>query len=451
MTNSPHDVDAIETGNRSYVIGRKGTGKTAIGEYLVSRVDPLWFARKLTFKNYPFNDLYSLSNDRYTPPNQYITLWKYVIYSCVAQMMSENQALPASLRANLAKAYSHAPGDTLQKTIRKWTNRSFGFSILGTGASVGPVQSQTTDLPWIERVEVLEAMILTNLNDATYLVVFDELDEDYKNFSNSTAAVQYSALITSLFKAVQDIRAVSGAQDPRILPVLFLRDDIFDTLNDPDKTKWSDLTLFLDWTTDKIRQLLAFRLSRAFDPIGLARPFEDAWSLLFSPSPMDFATDRDMSLFSYITSCTYVRPRDYIRYLHDCAAAALDHGVKIIGPGIVKQAEKSFSEYLRSELIDEAREVLPDIAEVLNVINLVGKRHFRAFEFETVLNKAVDSGQMQTRDWRYCLEVLYRFSVIGNQLRDNRYMFRHVSKSARPNYDAAFVVHRGLLRCLQLN
>ncbi len=55
-----NDLKKIEGGSHCYVIGRKGTGKTAISEYLLRQKDPKIFSVKLSFKNFPFNDLYKL-------------------------------------------------------------------------------------------------------------------------------------------------------------------------------------------------------------------------------------------------------------------------------------------------------------------------------------------------------------------------------------------------------
>ena len=70
------------TGDYSLVIGRKGTGKTAIAEFIcrAESKDLGTFKRdyqsqKLSFKNFPFNELYKLSDDRFTHPNQYITMY----------------------------------------------------------------------------------------------------------------------------------------------------------------------------------------------------------------------------------------------------------------------------------------------------------------------------------------------------------------------------------------
>lgn len=53
------DVSFIEKGMKNYVIGRKGTGKTAIAEYIRLGSNDSNFSKLLSFKNFPFNILYN--------------------------------------------------------------------------------------------------------------------------------------------------------------------------------------------------------------------------------------------------------------------------------------------------------------------------------------------------------------------------------------------------------
>lgn len=50
-----NEVNAIKSGKKSYIIGRKGMGKTAISEYLYSQKSSKIFTERLSFKNFPFN------------------------------------------------------------------------------------------------------------------------------------------------------------------------------------------------------------------------------------------------------------------------------------------------------------------------------------------------------------------------------------------------------------
>ena len=82
-----NEVKDILEGRKNLVIGRKGEGKTAIAQYVYEQKEYNTFTEKLSFKNFPFNILYELSNSQYTHPNQYISIWKYLIYTTICKLM----------------------------------------------------------------------------------------------------------------------------------------------------------------------------------------------------------------------------------------------------------------------------------------------------------------------------------------------------------------------------
>jgi len=270
------EVDQIISGSKAYVIGRKGTGKTAISEYIYRNPKHNQFTEKLSFKNFPFNELYLLKNESYNFPNQYITIWKYLIYSSVCRMMVRNEAIDIETRTTLRKVFNPDPINSLSRTISKWTTGEFGFQILGNGMSVKLGSDHIKpETPIAERVATLEDILLKFLDTSTYIVVFDELDEDYKDILLKARNEEYFHLVTSLFKAVQDVRSIFASGKHRIYPVIFLRDDIYDFLRDADKNKWKDFQVALEWDTSKIQNLLAFRISRAINPNGPILKYTD--------------------------------------------------------------------------------------------------------------------------------------------------------------------------------
>jgi hypothetical protein len=444
-------VDVLENGSRCYVIGRKGTGKTAISEYLHRKKESKIFSQKLTFKNFPFNDLYDLENTSFRPPNQYITLWKYLIYSSIAKLMLVNENIDSETRSKLAKIYSSDPITSLSRTISKWTSRDFQITILGSGVK-GAIGRGTEDnkTAWIERVEILEKLIEEHIDDSTYSIIFDELDEDYKDISATDKNEQYTALLTSLFKAVQDIKSIFPGDTYNIRPIVFLRDDIYDNIRDPDKTKWSDLAIELDWNPYSIRRLLAFRISRANDPQQPIMPFEKAWEELFSSRGVLFGHRRIPS-FDFITYNTLIRPRDYVRYLRAAAEYALDGNLSRIGPEIVKRTNSTFSNYLRSELEDEIHSILPDVKGILDIIAHIRQQVFSFPAFAEAYEREVERGSLQNLGAEYVLKILFHFSVIGNQSRNQHIqIFRYLNKEARFNSADPICVHRGLFKSLQI-
>lgn len=445
------ELERIIAGKRSYVIGRKGTGKTAISQFIGGFNDPHIFTEKLSFKHFPFNELYGLKNTGYTSPNQYITLWKYIIYSYICKMMARNEAIPNEAQVPLKTLYAPEPIDNLQRWIKKWTANDFSLQILGTGGKVGFKETTVND-SWVSRVDTLETIIAKYIDDSAYYVVFDELDEDYKNIIDKSQYENYTHLLTGLFKAVQDIKSTFKDKRYRIFPIIFLRDDIYSVLTDADKTKWDDFKIDLEWDKNKIRELLAFRISRAMDADGVLLPFDTAWKNLFDLHLVETGHRQSgrMSAFDFMARSTHLRPRDFTKYIQACAEAT-ENSMGRIAAETVKKVDKTFSSYLKRELIDEIHGVIPDISAVFDVISQIRKQTFSEREFREVFERKIKEGSIKETDAAFVLRILYIFSVIGNQPRQvNQTVFRYINRDAEPNFKENFVVHRGLLKALQI-
>jgi len=446
------EASTIEEGDRCYVIGRKGAGKTALSEYLgrISAADT--FSEKLTFKNFPFNELYTLKNSGYTNPNQYITLWKYVIYSTICKLMARNENISTEIKGDLEKIYG-TDTTTLDRRLSKWVGKEFSVSLFGLSIKVSRDPEKAKELSWIERVSVLEDVILKYADNARYFVIFDELDEDYRNIIQQAQYEQYTALVTSLFKAVQDVKSVFKDKDRyRILPVVFLRDDIYEIIQDADKNKWNDFKIELNWNEEKIKKLIAFRISRALDPANSKTlTFPQAWDKLVGKPRLRVGTNKktEIDSFDFVARSTYLRPRDFVKYMQACAEAALEADGTIRSQTI-RSVDTAFSNYLKDELRDELFAILPDISAIFDVISQIGKWNFTHAEFERAYNDQVKRGNLAQKDVGFVLQVLFLFSVIGSAKRHDYYVFRYQHRDARINFSERIVVHRGLFKSLQI-
>ena len=265
----------ILNGDKFYIIGRKGSGKSAISQYILNlcqqenAAEKRIYTEQLSFKNFPFNDLYALQNGKYTQPNQYITIWKYIIYSCICRLMVQNDRINSDLRKVLQNLYPPTTIKSLARLIDNWTTKEFGIQVLGSGGNIKiDKMSKFQSLSWIEKTNILEDIIDEYIDDSNYYIVFDELDEDYRNFESSQERSQYIYLITSLFKAVQDIKSIFKDRKQVICPIVFLRDDIYLLIKDTDKNKWGDFKIALEWDEEKLRAMLAYRISKAIDEKG---------------------------------------------------------------------------------------------------------------------------------------------------------------------------------------
>ena len=62
---------------------------------------------------------------------------------------------------------------------------------------------------------------LKHLDNCKYYIIFDELDEDYRNFDTDEERKFYTSLITSLFKAVELTKTVFSNAQKNIYPLVF--------------------------------------------------------------------------------------------------------------------------------------------------------------------------------------------------------------------------------------
>lgn len=444
------EIEEIISGKKAYIIGRKGTGKTAIVYHLAENNGKLHSSSKLSFKNFPFNELYKLENNQYTKPNQYITLWKYLIYSTIVRMMAANSKTAPLLRRNIRKVYPETDSSDLKGLLKKWTAGDFSINVLGSGFSFANWFSKRAETNWIDRVEHLEVFITKNCDSSIYLISFDELDEDYKEMMHRFDDGKYISLLTSLFKAAQDVRSVMDRHKKRIFPVIFLRDDIFDLITDSDKTKWRDLTTNLEWSLPEIKKLLKHRIEVAANI--RSDDFFQIWHALFDNSSVPYAAGRkSLHSLDYITRSTHGRPRDYIHYLQVCASSQLENGAGRIEQRITISADKTYSNYLKSELTDEIHGIIPDITNVFRVLSQIRKWILSVEEFSDVFESYVEKGLIKTKDSGFVLQTLFYFSVIGNVSRNHQvHIFRHEHPESVLNFNEKLVIHRGLMKSLQI-
>lgn len=364
--------------------------------------------------------------------------------------MIENQNINLDIRNKLTKLYGDSTEVSLNKLIEKWTSKSFGLEVLGVGFNYERERA-IEEITWIDTIEILERVILEYCDDSRYYFLFDELDEDYKEFTTEVEARNYMCMLTSLLKAVQQIRSTLDVAQKCVYPIVFLRSDIYSQLKDADKNKWRESLIDLEWNTSKIKSMLAHRICVAMSIP--ATDFESAWYLLFSRAKVKMGNNqrREMDIFSYIERSTEMRPRDFVQYIKECVELAKERQEFPIIPDTVKEADDNFSEYLKGETIDELFPILPEIDEILGLLSTIRKQSFGSGVFEKEYNALVNREAIPKRDIRYVLLSLFDAGVIGNQpSMKGQSIFRFSKKSPRFNFNETMIIHRGLYKALQI-
>ena len=448
------EVGSIKSGRNCYVIGRKGTGKSAICQHILRLKTYNIFTESLSFKNFPFNELYAHQDTAYTNNNQYITFWTYLIYLYVCKMLSDNASISSDFCNAIKDIIPDLDPNKLPRTIKRWTSVEFGAQLaekIGSLSLKFDATLQKTDKPWIERTNTLEDLIIRYCDNCEYYIVFDELDEDYC-VSSEEEKRSYINLLKGLFKAVQKVRSVFKARNLRIKPIIFLRDDIYAQISDSDKNKWSDFKLELSWTPEKLKHLLAYRISRENDQLGIA--FDNAWDSVFVHDlRIRYGGKRMIPVFDFILNNTHLRPRDVISYLKCCCSIALQNNKSRVDWREVKAADREFSNYFKNELEDEITPLIPQINVIWKMITEMRKLIFSVKDFEETLEEYQQQKMVDMHiTASSILEILFNFSILGNQhkTQEKTFFFKYQQTNMTYNRHERLVVHRGLLKSLQL-
>lgn len=444
------DFERITEGKISYIIGRKGSGKTAIVEQLSQR-DFNTFSRKLSFSNFPFGLLYSKADESFSYPHQYVSIWRYVIYRYICSMMVQNATIASRLDKAVIAALEIEVNEALELAVEKITGKGLGASILSVSGNYES-QSERSSISISDANEVLSDFIWSNVDDCEYFVLFDELDEDYARVLEAERKEQYFSLIVGLFKAVDLISGEARRCGRRVMPIVFLRDDIFELCPSQDRNKWLDKALYLKWSPQQLENLLKFRLFRAAYPDDDQVELGDGWNLAFSVHETRYGSNRKKkkATFRHLLDHTFNRPRDIVHIVRSAAKQSIDMGQERIDNAAISDSDVEHSRYMKREVQAELLPIVEENELFFEALSAMGKQIFRFQEFKERLAMTFNTHAYKCplTDAQVA-RLLYRFNVIGNEKAGRRF-FLYNSSSRSVDLDGQLCVHRGLLKALDV-
>lgn len=454
----------IDEQERIVVVGRKGTGKTAIYKALLQRADEYEdvFGSGLQFQDYPWGTHQEVRDTTAAPSERYSASWKFLILVELAKTVliaEEHQPVAGTKAAKAVKVLTDFIRTNwgeldfkFRDTFRK-VHYSFNFEPTVMGSKLGSLDVNKVPRNrlggflseanrWLEYC--LECLLT---DDRWYFVLFDDLDRGYDPEDE-----EYSARLIGLLLAARDIFNWGIARNLTIGPTVFIRSDIYDGLSFPDKNKITqNLVEILTWTDDdegenSLKALIEQRIRVITSIKGTS-----TWNAVFDEQLMRGTQHK----FKHMAARTYLRPRDMIQFANLCLDRAKASGADRIQNQDIASARPGYSEYLVGELDDEIHEVFKDWRRYLDALRRVHTVRFQRSAFEAAfMDLKLERLDLSVDD---ALELLHRFSIIGfTKLGGGGYggsavAFRY--KSPTVNFDPAtphFSVHLGLKEALEL-
>lgn len=445
---STNAVERIEKREAFLVLGRKGTGKTAIVRYFTEG-NRKAISKSLNLRGYPWSVHASRIDYGASDIEAYVSSWRYLIAVEAAAMaiaipeiakLAESRPLRKFLIDNYGGTEPQL-SDILRPSSLRLEKFSLQPSVMGNQiGSVSLDRGGSSDHKLGLELNALTRAILDVITVIAKKVQlqpltlhFDELDQGLSEFD-----LARSKMLIGLILAAREINREDKLAG-YVNPIVYLRTDLWDDLQFSDKNKISQtLTLHLGWTAETLRELVDVRLQ--------AKLGQGAnWESIAASDLMRGSQNK----WNHILARTFLRPRDVIRFLNTALKKAKDRKlepVHFLNEDIVN-SRQDYSSYLKSELDDEIQPHWEFWDEALQACSAISTVTFERGSFEVEYARRRSEKNKITVD--QALALLHRFSVIGYETRSgyggSSWAFQYTDpESGWDNAANRFKVHLGL-------
>lgn len=455
----------IAEGNVYYVIGRKGTGKSAIYNWVHAQAaDKETIVSNLAFKTFPFEKLLQLSDDDFHKPNQYQSIWRNIILSEIAKMIyNDPRAVLDEEYKEICDYVEHTFGRNLIDLHKSITSQAvktasglqlYGISMETEHSHDFTYGDSTHNITLINsKLESCLSNYLKRHQTSRYIIQFDQLDDNYTTYLKEEDS--YFQCIISLFKVIYDInQKFYRSYNIPIKVIGYLRSDIFNAISryDAESSRWDDRLLHLnwviknrsDWNNPALRKLLDKRMLYAEPtlpktPSPFAQIMEDVNMMI---------REKSISVFAYIIRRTFYRPRDVIQFCKKIQKEAQKCGK--LNAQVIRDAEKEYSKWFLKEIENEIGPRIKDKETLFKYLRELSKYKYLDYqqacetylEFEPKIKMPIDE----------LLELLYNFGIIAcymvNAKRTKEHYSIFINENSSFHKNMNININKGLIKGL---
>ncbi|GAB2927350.1 P-loop ATPase, Sll1717 family [Streptomyces mayteni] len=341
---------AALSGRKMLIIGRKGSGKSAIRMHLMA--DGVHPGGKIliTPDDAAGDEIRRFELQGLAADSAKSLIWRYVFAvhaarHLVAHAKEAHGRRPDSVKSlhRFLKHNDELPSITRLTQGARGLQTTLSLEAFGVGAGLELAQSPSEGARASRQLEVVEdgvAQAFTDLNCAAshrpLLFLVDQLEQIWSADPDS------NSMLIGLLLAAKHVAQCYG-QAVRCL--LFLRSDIYDSLSFGEGDKFHGDELRIAWTGEALRELA---LARARASTGPGLTAATLWREIFPPAV------RGEETTEYLFGRCLPRPRDVIQFLNLCQETAwLTHGHDRITEADIRQASLQFSAWKLKDLAQE--------------------------------------------------------------------------------------------------
>lgn len=414
-------------GEVQIVLGRKGTGKTALFFQLRNRLrrDTRIVVLDLKpegFQLLKFKELVLDYLEEGTREHTVTAFWEYLLLLEICHKLLQkdrglhlrNHKLYSPYRS-LASTYDNdayvSEGDFAERMLKLTQRIAEDFGATRAELRNGQRMSgeEITQLVYKHDIGSLRSQLFAYLQHKQGVwILFDNLDKGWPPHGVGSDDV---LSLRCLLDAMGKLQRASQRKGVSTTGIVFIRNDVYEHLvaATPDRGKISHA--LVDWTDPS---LLLEMLRRRFLSLGVqgAPPFENLWQAVCVSHIQGEETSH------YMVERCLMRPRSLIEFLSFCRGHAVNLGHQKILAEDIEEGEERYSTQLVNDICYEIQDVFPPGKDLLYEFIECPAELDRA-SLQSILDSITDDDTLQEK----ALDLLLWYGVIGFRRSDGRPAF----------------------------
>jgi energy-coupling factor transporter ATP-binding protein EcfA2 len=364
--------EAALSGRKTLVIGRKGSGKSAICMQLAGGMERASRTSLVTPDDTAGEELRRFELQGLTIQMAKSLIWRYIFAVQAARYLvvhakDSHKKKIRSVRAlgRFLKQNGETEVDGFYDRVLSGVSglqTSISLEAFGIKGSMDFSKGQSEGARASKQLEVIEQGVARTFADLKcvqqhepFLILVDQIEQVWSGDADS------SAMVKGLLLAGHHVAGTTYGGALRC--VLFLRSDIYDALDFGEGDKFHGDEMRISWTAPQLGEMA---LLRARTSLGLSLAEDELWGEVF-PGEVNGEEVRH-----YLFSRSLPRPRDVIQFLNACRdqAHSLAHR-KIVEQDVI-DATQQFSEWKLKDLTMEYQVNYPFLARLFVMFQNTG-------------------------------------------------------------------------------
>ena len=439
-------------GHARLVVGRKGSGKTAIFYGIRSAYKPSKDHLVLDLKpeGHQLIKLREAILKQLSPGMRQHVLtafWNYLLLMEIAHKIVEEEERYAYRDYRLKGAYervvnTHSATQPLEQADFSERLLWLVDDILNRRKDIDRISStaDVTQLVYEHDIKPLSDAISEYLKVSgkeDVWILFDNLD---KGWPVTCATSEDIMIVKCLLEATRKVQRQFELRQVELNSIVFIRNDIYDHLVVDPADRGKETAVILDWSDPELfKEIIRRRIAYSTQ---IDQPFDVIWPLFFETH-----IDGEES-FSYILARTLMRPREVLRFTRESINTALNRGHEKVTEGDILQAERSYSYDLLGDVSFELKDVSPEYADVLYAF--IGSK--TPLAKDELIRRLNEIGIVPDKI-EHAIELLLWFGFLGIRVSTDEemysYQFQHdIKRMQSQQQQPIYCIHPGFRKAL---